>query len=64
MAKESSSVDYSMTLTPSFSFGFSLPDLQAERKRKKTGAAANHAKVAEKLFAAQMRREAVKQAQA
>ncbi|KAJ9095184.1 hypothetical protein QFC19_007639 [Naganishia cerealis] len=37
---------------------------QAERKRKKTGAAANHAKVAEKLFAAQMRREAVKAAQA
>ncbi|KAE8537921.1 hypothetical protein D1P53_005982 [Cryptococcus gattii VGV] len=35
----------------------------AERKRKKTGAAANHAKVAEKLFAAQMRREAVKAAQ-
>jgi len=39
-------------------------DMQAERKRKKAGAAANHAKVAEKLFAAQMRREAVKQAQA
>ncbi|TYJ54137.1 hypothetical protein B9479_005235 [Cryptococcus floricola] len=35
----------------------------AERKRKKSGAAANHAKVAEKLFAAQMRREAVKAAQ-
>jgi hypothetical protein len=29
--------------------------MQAERKRKKAGAAANHAKVAEKLFAAQMR---------
>jgi DNA excision repair protein ERCC-5 len=37
---------------------------QAERKKKKAGAAASHAKVAEKLFAAQMRREAVKAAQA
>ena len=42
----------------------SQTDLQAERKRKKAGAAANHARVAEKLFAAQMRREAVKAAQA
>ena len=39
-------------------------DPQAERKRKKQGAAVNHAKTAEKLFAAQMRREAVKAAQA
>jgi DNA excision repair protein ERCC-5 len=38
--------------------------VQAERKRKKQGAAINHAKAAEKLFAAQMRREAVKAAQA
>jgi len=47
---------------PSFLRLYSV--LQAERRRKKAGAAANHAKVAEKLFAAQMRREAVKQAQA
>lgn len=36
---------------------------QAERKRRKVGAAFNHAKMAEKLLAAQMRREAVRVAQ-
>jgi DNA excision repair protein ERCC-5 len=35
-----------------------------ERKTKKTGAAASHAKLAEKLLAAQMRREALNHAQA
>jgi len=33
--------------------------LQRERKEKKTGAAVSHAKLAEKLLAAQMRREAL-----
>jgi hypothetical protein len=33
--------------------------LQRERKEKKSGAAASHAKLAEKLLAAQMRREAL-----
>ncbi|GHJ87920.1 hypothetical protein NliqN6_4322 [Naganishia liquefaciens] len=55
-------------IKPVFVFDGGAPNLKrstiAERKRKKTGAAASHAKVAEKLFAAQMRREAVKAAQA
>ncbi|WVQ81754.1 hypothetical protein IAT38_003879 [Cryptococcus sp. DSM 104549] len=55
-------------IKPVFVFDGGAPALKrstiAERKRKKAGAAANHAKVAEKLFAAQMRREAVKAAQA
>lgn len=38
--------------------------LQSERKQKKLGAAASHAKVAEKLLAAQLRRRAVDDAQA
>ena len=38
--------------------------VQAERKKKKSGAAASHAKIAERLFAAQMRREALVHAQA
>ncbi|WVQ72489.1 hypothetical protein IAR50_002044 [Cryptococcus sp. DSM 104548] len=54
-------------IKPVFVFDGGAPALKrstiAERKRKKSGAAANHAKVAEKLFAAQMRREAVKAAQ-
>lgn len=33
---------------------------QAERKRKKAGAAVNHAKMAEKLLQAQLRREALR----
>jgi hypothetical protein len=33
--------------------------LQIERKRRKAGAALNHAKVAERLLAAQLRREAL-----
>ncbi|WWC62039.1 uncharacterized protein I303_104627 [Kwoniella dejecticola CBS 10117] len=55
-------------IKPVFVFDGGAPALKratiAERKKKKAGAAANHAKVAEKLFAAQMRREAVKAAQA
>ncbi|OCF36785.1 DNA excision repair protein ERCC-5 [Kwoniella heveanensis BCC8398] len=55
-------------IKPVFVFDGGAPALKratiAERKKKKSGAAANHAKVAEKLFAAQMRREAVKAAQA
>jgi hypothetical protein len=39
-------------------------DLQAERKRRKAGAAQSHARVAERLLAAQLRREAVKHGQA
>ena len=35
---------------------------KAERKKKKSGAAASHAKVAERLLAAQMRREALEHA--
>lgn len=34
-----------------------------ERKKKKAGAAASHAKLAEKLLAAQMRREALNHGQ-
>jgi len=41
----------------------SLTSLQSERKNKKSGAAESHAKIAEKLLAAQMRREAVNHAQ-
>ena len=37
---------------------------QAERKNKKSGAAASHAKVAERLLAAHMRREALNHATA
>ena len=37
---------------------------QAERKRKKAGAADSHAKLAERLLAAQMRREALNHVQA
>ncbi|WVR07094.1 hypothetical protein IAU60_004133 [Kwoniella sp. DSM 27419] len=55
-------------IKPVFVFDGGAPALKratiGERKKKKAGAAANHAKVAEKLFAAQMRREAVKAAQA
>ncbi|KAK4685349.1 DNA excision repair protein ERCC-5, partial [Tremellales sp. Uapishka_1] len=55
-------------IKPVFVFDGGAPALKrstiAERKRKKAGAAANHARMAEKLFAAQMRREAVKAAQA
>jgi len=36
---------------------------QTERKRKKAGAAENHARVAEKLLAAHLRREALNQVQ-
>ena len=36
---------------------------QSERKNKKSGAAASHAKVAERLLAAHMRREALNHAQ-
>lgn len=54
-------------IKPVFVFDGGAPVLKrstiAERKRKKAGAAANHARMAEKLFAAQMRREAVKAAQ-
>ena len=35
---------------------------QSERKKKKSGAAASHAQIAERLLAAQMRREALVQA--
>ncbi|ORX36632.1 hypothetical protein BD324DRAFT_626630 [Kockovaella imperatae] len=55
-------------IKPVFVFDGGAPALKratiGERRRKKTGAAANHAKTAEKLFAAQMRREAVKVTQA
>ena len=40
------------------------PDLQAERKRRKAGAAQSHARVAERLLAAQLRREALNHTQA
>lgn len=39
------------------------PLLQNERRKKKTGAATTHVKLAEKLLAAQMRREALNHAQ-
>ncbi|KAL0065080.1 DNA repair protein rad2 [Marasmius tenuissimus] len=51
-------------MKPVFVFDGGAPALKREtlneRKRKKTGAAATHAKVAERLLAAQMRREALK----
>ncbi len=37
--------------------------LQNERKKKKSGAAESHAKLAERLLAAQLRKEAVNHAQ-
>ncbi|OSD06610.1 PIN domain-like protein [Trametes coccinea BRFM310] len=50
-------------IKPVFVFDGGAPALKmstiAERKKKKTGAAASHAKIAEKLLAAQMRREAL-----
>ncbi|CDO70647.1 hypothetical protein BN946_scf184756.g14 [Trametes cinnabarina] len=53
-------------IKPVFVFDGGAPTLKmstiAERKKKKTGAAASHAKIAEKLLAAQMRREALDQA--
>ena len=39
-------------------------DLQTERKRRKAGAAQSHARVAERLLAAHLRREALNHAQA
>ncbi|KAL7421824.1 DNA repair protein rad2 [Cryptotrichosporon argae] len=55
-------------IKPIFVFDGGAPVLKrntiAERKKRKAGAVQNHAKMAEKLFAAQMRREAVKAAQA
>ncbi|PIL35540.1 hypothetical protein GSI_02268 [Ganoderma sinense ZZ0214-1] len=50
-------------IKPVFVFDGGAPALKmstiAERKKKKSGAAASHAKVAERLLAAQMRREAL-----
>ncbi|OCH95371.1 PIN domain-like protein [Obba rivulosa] len=54
-------------IKPVFVFDGGAPVLKratiAERKSKKSGAAASHTKVAERLLAAQMRREAVNQVQ-
>ncbi|KII85043.1 hypothetical protein PLICRDRAFT_145693 [Plicaturopsis crispa FD-325 SS-3] len=54
-------------IKPVFVFDGGAPVLKratiTERKNKKSGAAASHAKVAEKLLAAQLRREAVNAAQ-
>ncbi|EMD34053.1 hypothetical protein CERSUDRAFT_107818 [Gelatoporia subvermispora B] len=54
-------------IKPVFVFDGGAPALKrstiAERKSKKSGAAASHAKVAERLLAAQMRREALNHAQ-
>ncbi|EKM58338.1 uncharacterized protein PHACADRAFT_193460 [Phanerochaete carnosa HHB-10118-sp] len=54
-------------IKPVFVFDGGAPALKrttiSERKNKKSGAAASHAKVAERLLAAHMRREAVSQAQ-
>ncbi|CAE6413835.1 unnamed protein product [Rhizoctonia solani] len=51
-------------IKPVFVFDGGAPVLKrstiAERKRRKSGAAASHAKVAEKLLAAQLRREALR----
>lgn len=44
-------------------FGYIIFVVQTERKKKKTGAAASHVKLAEKLLAAQMRKEALNHAQ-
>ncbi|KAI0737081.1 hypothetical protein C8Q80DRAFT_1214900 [Daedaleopsis nitida] len=53
-------------IKPVFVFDGGAPALKmatiAERKKKKSGAAASHAKVAERLLAAHMRREAVEHA--
>ncbi|THH30012.1 hypothetical protein EUX98_g4160 [Antrodiella citrinella] len=55
-------------IKPVFVFDGGAPVLKratiSERKNKKAGAVASHAKVAERLLAAQMRREAVNQIQA
>ncbi|KAI0367801.1 PIN domain-like protein [Pilatotrama ljubarskyi] len=55
-------------IKPVFVFDGGAPALKmstiAERKKKKSGAAASHAKIAERLLAAQMRREALEQAAA
>ncbi|KAH8092642.1 PIN domain-like protein [Cristinia sonorae] len=55
-------------IKPVFVFDGGAPALKratiSERKNKKAGAAASHAKIAERLLAAQMRREAVNQIQA
>ncbi|KAF7312402.1 hypothetical protein MIND_00253600 [Mycena indigotica] len=55
-------------IKPVFVFDGGAPALKRntlnERKQKKSGAATSHAKLAEKLLAAQMRREAVKQVKA
>ncbi|KAH9959585.1 hypothetical protein BC827DRAFT_1212397 [Russula dissimulans] len=55
-------------IKPVFVFDGGAPALKrntiAERKRKKSGAALSHAKVAERLLAAQMRREALNHTQA
>ncbi|KAH9846680.1 hypothetical protein C2E23DRAFT_907659 [Lenzites betulinus] len=52
-------------IKPVFVFDGGAPALKmstiAERKNKKSGAAASHAKIAERLLAAQMRREALEQ---
>ncbi|KAF8969210.1 hypothetical protein BDZ97DRAFT_270879 [Flammula alnicola] len=54
-------------IKPVFVFDGGAPALKRstlnERKKKKSGAAASHVKLAEKLLAAQMRREALNQAQ-
>ncbi|PCH42190.1 PIN domain-like protein [Wolfiporia cocos MD-104 SS10] len=54
-------------IKPVFVFDGGAPALKratiAERKKKKSGAALSHAKVAERLLAAQMRREALNQVQ-
>ncbi|KAI8980218.1 hypothetical protein BD414DRAFT_114366 [Trametes punicea] len=53
-------------IKPVFVFDGGAPALKmatiAERKKKKSGAAASHAKIAERLLAAQMRREALEHA--
>ncbi|KAG6374398.1 hypothetical protein JVT61DRAFT_4435 [Boletus reticuloceps] len=55
-------------IRPVFVFDGGAPALKrntiVERKKKKSGAAASHAKIAERLLAAQMRREALVHAQA
>ncbi|KAG8213306.1 hypothetical protein J3R82DRAFT_11785 [Butyriboletus roseoflavus] len=55
-------------IRPVFVFDGGAPALKrstiSERKKKKSGAAASHVKIAEKLLAAQMRREALAHAQA
>ncbi|KAH9002926.1 PIN domain-like protein [Lactarius hatsudake] len=55
-------------IKPVFVFDGGAPALKrntiAERKRKKSGAAVSHAKVAERLLAARMRHEALRQTQA